>query len=137
MNVIVQGVSEPDITIAGITQFDVDVELVAVSIPDITIAGMTQFDIDVELVAPSTIVVSQVGTQGPPGDSFFEINPVFSYTNGNLTRIDYESGNYKTFAYSNGALSVLTYYTSEKVITKTFAYTNGALTSIVQTEVIL
>jgi hypothetical protein len=115
MNVIVQGVSEPDITIAGITQFD----------------------IDVELVAPSTIVVSQVGTQGPSGEAFQEINPVFTYTNGNLTRIDYESGNYKTFAYSDGALSVLTYYTDEKVVTKTFNYTNGALSSIVQTEVIL
>jgi hypothetical protein len=132
MNVIVQGVSEPNITIAGITQFDVDVELVALSIPNITIAGMTQFD--VELVAPSTIVVSQVGTHGPP---FFEINPVFSYTSGNLTRIDYDSGNYKTFTYADGALSVLTYYTSEKVITKNFYYTNEALTSIVQTEVIL
>ena len=135
MNVIVQGVSEPDITIAGITQFNVDVELVALSIPDITIAGMTQFD--VELVAPSTIVVSQVGTHGPPVEPFFEINPVFSYTNGNLTRIDYESGNYKTFEYADGALSVLTYYTTEKVITKNFYYTNEALTSIVQTEVIL
>ena len=137
MNVIVQGVSEPNITIAGITHFDVDVELVALSIPDITITGMTQFDIDVELVGPSTIVVSQVGTQGPPVEPFFEINPVFSYTNGNLTRIDYESGNYKTFEYADEALSVLTYYTSEKVITKNFYYTNEALTSIVQTEVIL
>ena len=115
MNVIVQGVSPPDITIAGITQFD----------------------IDVELVAPSTIVVSQVGTQGPPGEPFVEINPEFSYTNGNLTRIDYDSGNYKTFEYADGALSILTYYTAEKVITKNFYYTNGALTSIVQTEVIL
>jgi hypothetical protein len=31
-----------------------------VSDPDITIAGITQFNVDVELVAPSTIVVSQV-----------------------------------------------------------------------------
>jgi hypothetical protein len=32
-----------------------------------------------------------------------ETNPVYTYVNGSLSRVDYESGNYKVFTYGNNS----------------------------------
>jgi hypothetical protein len=63
-------------------------------------------------------------------------SPVFSYTNGLLTRIDYASGSYKLFSYTGSTLTQLQYVLPGRTITKVFAYNiDGTLASIAQTEV--
>lgn len=62
------------------------------------------------------------GARGAPGVSAtVEKSPSFSYTDSLLTRVDYESGAYKEFVYTDaGLLQTLTYTTSSTTITKTF-----------------
>lgn len=63
-------------------------------------------------------------------------NPVYTYAAGVLTRVDYASGNYKTFSYSGGRLSQLQYVLAGRTMTKVFSYNlDGTLASISQTEV--
>lgn len=62
-------------------------------------------------------------------------SPVFTYTAGNLTRIDYSNGTYKLFTYSGGNLSQLVYNKLYVTITKVFTYNpDGSLANIQQTE---
>ena len=78
------------------------------------------------------------GLQGPPGPAGDEvatpINPVFTYTDGRLTEINYDDGLYKLLAYNGDQLSTLIYYDGFNTILKTFNYTDGILTSITETE---
>jgi hypothetical protein len=61
-----------------------------------------------------------------------ESNPVYTYTLGDITRIDYASGNYKLFTYSSGNLTQLDFVKGSVTYRKTFIYdTNSNLTSIV------
>lgn len=60
------------------------------------------------------------------------IGPEFTYTNGALSRIDYDGGQYKLFTYTGGLLTQLDFYNLVNTIRKTFNYTNGILTSITQ-----
>jgi hypothetical protein len=63
-------------------------------------------------------------------------SPVFTYTAGILTRLDYSNGDYKTFAYTEGNLTELKYYKSTVTITKVFNYNpDGSLANITQTQV--
>lgn len=63
-------------------------------------------------------------------------SPSFTYTNGDLTRIDYASGNYKTFTYTAGVLTTVVYTLAGRTVTKTFAYNpDGTLASVTQSEV--
>ena len=64
-----------------------------------------------------------------------ESNPTFTYASGNLTRIDYTSGNYKVFTYSSGNLTQLDYVVGIFTYRKTFTYADGALTSITETVI--
>jgi hypothetical protein len=95
----------------------------------------------VDVIGGPQVSVSQLGLQGPQGaqgpETFVETGPEFTYTNGALTRIDYDSANYKLFNYFDGVLASIVYHkvTAGKVITKTFNYVNGVLVSIDQTEV--
>ena len=53
-----------------------------------------------------------------------------------LTRIDYDSGNYKTFTYTSGVLTQLDYVVGAVTTRKTFAYNpDGTLASIDQTVI--
>lgn len=62
-------------------------------------------------------------------------SPIFTYTAGNLTRIDYSNGTYKLFTYSGGNLSQLVYNKLYVTITKVFTYNpDGSLANIQQTE---
>ena len=64
-----------------------------------------------------------------------EKSPLFTYTGGLLTRVDYESGNYKTFTYADGQLSQSQYIRFGVTITKVFNYNlDGSLASITETE---
>lgn len=64
-----------------------------------------------------------------------EKSPVMTYSGGDLSRIDYASGNFKTFTYSGGNLSQLVYTLAGRTITKVFTYNiDGTLASITQTE---
>lgn len=64
-----------------------------------------------------------------------EIGPEFTYTNGVVTRIDYDSGNYRLFTYTLGVLTQLDYVVGTTTIRKVFNYNlDGSLASITQTE---
>lgn len=64
-----------------------------------------------------------------------EKNPVYTYTAGDLSRIDYESGNYKVFTYSAGNLSVLDFVKGSVTYRKSFSYdVDGNLLGIVFTS---
>lgn len=75
------------------------------------------------------------GPQGPQGDpAFEESGPAFTYSSGVLSRIDYDSGNYKTFTYSSGLLTQVDYVKSGTTIRKIFLYNfDGTLAEIIQT----
>lgn len=65
-------------------------------------------------------------------------NPVFTYSaEGDITRVDYSNGRYKTFTYdADGNISVLVYYKVSSTLTRTFNYNaNGDIVSIDDVEV--
>ena len=82
-------------------------------------------------------LASLVGEQGPEGPpTFQETGPAFTYTSGLVTRIDYDSGNYKLFTYTSGVLTQIDYVRpGSTTIRKTFTYSGDVLSSITQTEV--
>jgi len=60
-------------------------------------------------------------------------SPVFTYTAGLLTRIDYAEGSYKDLIYTAGVLTRVDYVQGAVTIRKDLMYTAGQLTSITQT----
>lgn len=61
--------------------------------------------------------------------------PEFTYSNGDVTRIDYDSGNYKLFTYLNGNVSRIDYVRGATTIRKDFIYNlDGSLASITEVE---
>lgn len=81
----------------------------------------------------------EVGPQGPAGASgeASPLNPTYTYTDGELTRIDYADGQYKTFVYNaEGYIDTLVFYKTDTTLTRTFNYdAEGNLTSIDDVEV--
>lgn len=74
-----------------------------------------------------------VGPKGDPGDAANALkNPVFTYNaTGDLIRVDYQGGSYKTFTYDeNGNLSRLEYLSNSTFGIRTFVYVNGVLQRI-------
>lgn len=64
-----------------------------------------------------------------------ETDPVFTYVNQLVTRIDYASGNYKLFTYVASILTQLDYIIGPLTVRKQFYYNgDGTLAYIVQTE---
>ena len=72
------------------------------------------------------------GDKGEEGQSSEKPkNPVFSYTLGKLTRIDYDAGAFKNFTYDiSGLLTNIEFFFDGVTRLKTFNYTSGVLTSI-------
>lgn len=75
------------------------------------------------------------GPEGPPGPAWEpESGPAFTYTDGRVSRIDYDSGAYKTFTYAGGVLTQLDYVVGSVTTRKAFAYNpDGTLAAITQT----
>lgn len=71
----------------------------------------------------------------PTGETQGEINPVITYTNGIVTRIDFDSGNYKLFTYTNGLLTRVDYHKGAQVLRKDLVYVDGRLSQIIDTVV--
>lgn len=59
--------------------------------------------------------------------------PAFTYSMGQLTRIDYDDGSFKIFSYSGGRLAQIDFTRAGITRRKTFNYTLGILTSIDET----
>lgn len=61
-----------------------------------------------------------------------ELDPVYTYTSGVLTRVDYASGNYKVFTYNlSGVLTQLDFIKSTVTYRKVFTYDlSSNLTSV-------
>ena len=78
---------------------------------------------------------SGVATINVTGGGETLTDPTFTYTGDNLTRIDYDDGSYKTFAYVDGRLDELVFVPNGgTTVTKNFSYdAQGRLTSIVET----
>lgn len=75
-------------------------------------------------------------TGGGGGDGGTELTgPSFTYTNGDLTRIDYDGGEYKTLSYNgSGQLVTVVFVDGTTTITKSLSYNaDGTLASITQT----
>lgn len=73
------------------------------------------------------------GEKGDKGDSgdIVRKDPEFTYDlAGNLTRIDYQDGSFKTFAYTNGLLTQITYELDGVVGIRDFVYDNEVLQRI-------
>jgi len=86
-------------------------------------------------------IQGEIGPQGPKGDPGTvapdaETDPIFTYTDNRVSRIDYASGNYKLFTYTLGVLTQLDHVRpGDTTIRKTFTYNpDGSLASIAQTE---
>jgi hypothetical protein len=78
------------------------------------------------------VVLDFVIPAGPPQEK--EPGPAFTYTSGLVTRIDYDSGNYKVLTYTSGVLTQVDYHRGTSIIRKTFSYNgDGTLAEIVQT----
>lgn len=90
----------------------------------------------VTLTAPSSNqVLTYTGTEWvnstPTGA---ETGPEFTYSAGELTQIDYDSGNYKLFSYSSGALSRVDYIVGAITYRDDFTYNmDGTLAEITRT----
>jgi hypothetical protein len=72
---------------------------------------------------------------GPGGVSEFddinELDRTLTYTDGVLTRIDYESGNHKAFTYTSGVLTQVDYVKGSIIYRKTMSYDGfGNLTGV-------
>ena len=66
-----------------------------------------------------------------------ETDPAFTYTSGRITRIDYDSGNYKLLSYdalNNYRISRVDYIRGALTTRKDFVYTGSVLTEITQTD---
>lgn len=88
----------------------------------------------VTVTAGGTTVV-EVQTPGPKGDpGGSEKGPAFMYVGGSVSRVDYDSGAYKTLSYSAGRLMQVDYVKEGTTIRKSFVYnSSGILTEVVQT----
>lgn len=91
-------------------------------------------------VPSGTLIVNNKQTadlSGLTGGTQEETSPVFTYTSGVVSRIDYDSGNYKTFTYTSGVLTQLDYViVGDSTIRKVFTYNeDGTLASIAETVV--
>lgn len=123
-----------------------DAEAWAVAIegdlPPLLVEHPVEYGVVVE--PPVDVLVVTLGDQGPPGPPGEqgpagpawtpEAGPAFTYTDGRVTRIDYDSGAYKTFTYTAGVLTQLDYVKGGVITRKAFAYNpDGTLGSITQT----
>lgn len=75
------------------------------------------------------------GTNGIDGSNAYDspyVGPDFTYTSGDLTRIDYEDGSYKLLTYVSGVLDQIDFYVfgSANIKRKNFIYSGGALIRI-------
>lgn len=94
-----------------------------------TSAGVTNGGDSTNVVLNFTI---PQGPQGEPGDN--EKGPKFTYSSGKISRIDYDSGNYRVFTYTSGKLSQIDYRKGTQTLRKAIIYNiDGTLDEIVET----
>ena len=91
--------------------------------------------------AAERVVVSDIGLRGPRGlrglagggGGLVLLGPELTYTDGLITRIDYDGGEFKVLTYSpDETLLSVQLNVLGTITTKTFNYTDGVLTSITQ-----
>ena len=98
---------------------------------DLTISPVAPepVEVSIELLSPTIdLLVSPGPSPGPP--VIEGKNPVFTYLNGVLSRIEYDQGLYKELSYNGSLLSQLEYFNGTVTTQKTFNYSSGILTSI-------
>ena len=82
-----------------------------------------------------TLYKAKVGDLPSSGEVFVESNPMFTYSQARLIRIDYASGNSKTFNYQGSQLAYIDYTKFGTVYRKTFVYEEDRLVSIEEAEI--
>lgn len=94
------------------------------------------FEILTEEEVTEVLFVDGAGPRGDKGDKgdsgdIVRKDPEFTYDlAGNLTRIDYPDGSFKTFAYTNGLLTQITYELDGVAGIRDFVYDNEVLQRI-------
>ena len=79
----------------------------------------------------ATATIDVVAIYQPPPTHL--ANPRLTYSNGRLSRIDYDGPHMKTFVYESGRLATLDYSDGFRTLRKTFVYdASGALASIAE-----
>lgn len=93
-----------------------------------------------KIIAGTNVELISTGADSGTGDVTINVNlsgesnPVFTYTDGLITRIDYASTNYKVLTYASGLLTQLDYVIGSTTKRKTFNYdANDNLLSIIET----
>lgn len=112
------------------------VEKVVGSLPGTLVADTIYFvrtglGFDIYVTDGTGTIAHQLNSAAATAD---ETGPALTYTDGALTRIDYDSGNYKLFSYTSGVLAQIDYVIGGTTIRKALSYNpDGSLAFITQT----
>lgn len=102
-----------------------------VTVTNGTPASVTNSGTAGNVILDFVIPAGPQGAMGPVGEN--EKGPLFTYSGGSVSRIDYDSGNYKLLTYTTGRLTQLDYIKGGLTIRKTFLYNlDGTLNEIVE-----
>jgi hypothetical protein len=92
---------------------------------DLTVLSSVSLELSIE----QSLISVELSTTPILFESLLK-NPILDWSGDVLQRIDYDSGIYKIFSWTNGVLMYRDLHTSTEVTRKTFNYTDGVLTSI-------
>ena len=116
----------------NIAQGDATVEVIGEA-SSIVVVGVGASDISIESV-PGAAPVTIGPVYQPPAVELKK--PVMTYSDGLLSRIDYDGPHWKNFSYANEKLSSVDYFDGFRTARKTFSYDEtGALVGVAETMI--
>lgn len=116
----------------NIAQGDATVEVIGEA-SSIVVVGVGASDISIESV-PGAVPVAIGPAYQPPAVELKK--PVMAYSDGLLSRIDYDGPHWKNFSYANEKLSSVDYFDGFRTARKTFSYDEtGALVGVAETMI--
>lgn len=116
----------------NIAQGDATVEVIGEA-SSIVVVGVGASDISIESV-PGAVPVAIGPVYQPPAVELKK--PVMTYSDGLLSRIDYDGPHWKNFSYANEKLSSVDYFDGFRTARKTFSYDEtGALVGVAETMI--
>lgn len=116
----------------NIAQGDATVEVIGEA-SSILVVGVGASDISIDSV-PGAVPVAIGPVYQPPAVELKK--PVMTYSDGLLSRIDYDGPHWKNFSYANEKLSSVDYFDGFRTARKTFSYDEtGALVGVAETMI--
>lgn len=118
----------------NIAQGDATVEVIGEASSIVVVGvGVGASDISIESV-PGAVPVAIGPVYQPPAVELKK--PVMTYSDGLLSRIDYDGPHWKNFSYANEKLSSVDYFDGFRTARKTFSYDEtGALVGVAETMI--